>query len=388
MKGPLDSNRRRRQTCGGMATESKLRVWTEAGLIDEAAAARIRDFEAANERPVALWAMVGLGLLALALGIILVVSANWDRIPDAVKLSVHFALTAAAAAAAWWGAARSKPWLAEGSLFLLGALVLAGIGLHAQVYQLTGPLWHALLLWLALMTPALLLGGSTRLTGIGWALMTLGAMLSVALDHAEARGPWLWVHGAAMATPALLVALSCVPRLASAFAAGVREIAIIALLAAASIAHFGWASEVPGSEAADMALRFILPALAAALALLSNRRTGTMPQGLLLALVAGPTLAAALALAVPHPDIWVSRLLGVLTFAALWGWIAREASADGRSALFAVAVAAIAIRIFVIYIELFGSLAATGGGLIAGGALLVLLAVAWRRIVSRRKPVA
>jgi len=371
-----------------MGIDRKLQAWTEAGLIDEAAATRIRAFEAQQARPVALWAMVGLGLLALALGIILVVSANWDLIPEAVKLAVHMSLTAMAAAAAWWGASRAKPWLAEGALFLLGALVLAGIGLHAQVYQLTGPLWHALLLWTILMTPALLLGGKTRLTGTGWALMAMGAMLSLALDHAEERGPWLWIHGLAMATPALLVALSFLPRLAPAFGAAVREIAIVALLAAASIAHFGWASEVTGTEASEMALRFVLPALAAMLAILVNRRTGAMQPGLLLALVAGPTLAAALALAVPHPDVWVSRLVGVMTFTMLWGFIAREASATGRSALFAVAIAAIAIRIFIIYIELFGSLAATGGGLIAGGVLLVVLALAWRRIVSRRKPAA
>ena len=134
-----------------------------------------------------------------------------------------------------------------------------------------------------------------------------------------------------------------------------------------------------------MALRFVLPALAAALAILLGRRSLVFPPALLVPLVGLPTLAAALALAIPHPDIWLSRLIGVILFAGMWGAIARAASAAGWSALFAVAIAAIAIRIFIVYIELFGSLAATGGGLIAGGALLVVLALAWRRIVAREK---
>lgn len=368
-----------------MTLDSKLRTWKAAGLITEDVETQIRAFEAREERPVALWAMVGLGLFALALGIVLVVSANWDRIPDAAKLGIHMALTAATAAVAWWGAANARLWLAEASLFLLSALVLAGIGLHSQVYQLTGPLWQALLLWLGLMTPALLLGGQTRLTGYAWASLAVAGPLAFASDHAAAKGIWLWVHGGAMAIPALLVALSFLPRIAPPFAGAIREIGIIVLLAAVCIAHFGWASEVKREEASEMALRFVLPALAAALAILLGRRSLVFPPALLVPLVGLPTLAAALALAIPHPDIWLSRLFGVILFAGMWGAIARAASAASWSALFAVAIAAIAIRIFIVYIELFGSLAATGGGLIAGGALLVVLALAWRRIVAREK---
>ena len=373
-----------RQTRPRMSLNRKLAAWEAAGLISEAAATEIRAFEARERRPVALWAIVGLGLLALALGILLMVSANWDRIPDALKLGTHIALAAAAAGTVWWAIAQSRPWLAEAALFMLGALVLAGIALQSQVYQLVGPLWQPLLLWLALMTPAMLLVGQTRLTGHAWALLAIAGPLALAIENADGKGIWLWAHGAAMATPAVLVILSFLPRIAAAFATAVRETAIIVLLAAASIAHFGWASEVTPAEAGEMAVRFVLPVLAAVAATLLSRRRAPAYMALWPPLLVAPVLAAALALAVPHPDVWVSRFVGVLLFAAVWGWIAREAARAGWNALFAVAVAAIAIRIFVIYIELFGSLAATGGGLIAGGALLIALALVWRRLVSRR----
>lgn len=49
----------------------------------------------------------------------------------------------------------------------------------------------------------------------------------------------------------------------------------------------------------------------------------------------------------------------------MWGVAARAAGEDGWRLLFGTAVAAIAIRLFIIYFELFGSLASTGLGLVA-----------------------
>ena len=64
----------------------------------------------------------------------------------------------------------------------------------------------------------------------------------------------------------------------------------------------------------------------------------------------------------------------------MWGLVAHAASESGWRALFGVAIAAIAIRIFIVYFELFGTLATTGAGLIAGGLLLIALALGWRRV--------
>jgi hypothetical protein len=156
------------------------------------------------------------------------------------------------------------------------------------------------------------------------------------------------------------------------------------MMALASIAHFGWASTITGPQALDNAIRLVLPALVAAVAIGLARRGG-LPPPLVLPLLAAPVLAVGLALAIPHPDTAGSRLAGVLVFGALWGAVARGAAAAGWSALFAIAIAAIAVRIFIVYVELFGSLAATGLGLVGGGALVVALAAGWHRIVRGRQ---
>jgi len=372
-----------------VSLDRKLDAWIEAGLVDKATADSIRAHESASERPTALWAISGLGLLALVLGILLVISANWDRIADWVKLSTHMALLCGAAAAAFRTARAGRPWASETALFLTAMLVLGGIALHAQVYQLTGPAWHAFLLWLALAGPALLIGGQTRLTGTLFAAMALAGPVGMAVDTVDDGGLWRLAQGAAMAAPGALIALSLAHRqLAPGFRLALRETGIVVTLGAASIAHFAWASTITPAQAMDNAIRLLPPAAIAILTAGLAQRSTEWPRALLLPLIVAPVLATTLALAIPHPDHMVSRLVGVTIFIGLWASVAQGAATSGWNALFAVAVAAIGLRIFIIYIELFGSLAATGGGLILGGALVVGLTWLWNRIVRARKSVA
>lgn len=369
-----------------MSLDSRLDAWVEAGLLDLAAADRIRAFEGSRERPVARYAIAGLGLFAVLLGVILLISANWDQIPHGLKLAAHLLLLLGAGAL-HWGTRERRPRVAEGALFLFAGLILAGIALQSQVYQLTGPAWHALLLWLALAAPALLLGGRTRLTGIALAVAALLGPAVMAVDTVDQGGLWRLAQGAAMAVPALLLLLASVlDGERPGFRIALRDAGLVTLLGGASIAHFAWASNITAAQAADNAVRLAPAALACLAALLAARtRPDLLPRPLHLPLFLGAPLAFGLALAIPHPDSTASRLIGVAIFVALWAAVARGAAAAGLNSLFAVAIAAIALRIFIIYLELFGSLAATGGGLVAGGFLLVVLSWAWHRIVTARK---
>lgn len=370
-----------------MSLERKLQSWIEAGLIDSASASRILAHESADRRPVALWAVAGLGLFALLLGVLLLISANWDSIPDWLKLGVHMALLAGAAMAHWQARRSGRVWVAEALLFAFAGLVAGGIALQAQIYQQTGPAWQPLMLWLGIAGPALLAGGTTRLTGLLLALAGLVAPAAMAFDTMHQGGAWRLAQGAAMAAPPLLVLLSLLAgRQRPGFRMALKETGVVAILAGASIVHLAWAAHITSADALDNAVR-LLPVVAACLAaILAARQPGSdIPAPLVLPLLAAPLVATALALALPHPDTAASRLAGVAVFALLWAAVAQGAVRSGLNSLFAVAVAAIGIRIFLIYLELFGSLAATGGGLVAGGALLVGLSWGWHRIVAGRK---
>jgi uncharacterized membrane protein len=366
--------------------ERKLAAWRAAGLIDAATADAIAAHEAAAARPVALWAAVGLGLLALALGVVLVIAANWDRIPDAVKLGVHLAAMAAAAGAAWRGLRGDRLWLGEGALFGLGALTLGGVALHAQIYGQTGPLWEALAAWAVLMTPAILLAGRTRLTA--YALAALLALLAISYGDAPGPRSTLLADNLRLALPPALVALSLViadPD-REPFVRGLREAGLALLLGGASLAHLLWAQSWTASDVGDALARLPLAALVALAAAHGARRLGGADAAVVATGVLAAAGAVAVTFAIPHGDNPAARFVGVLSYFALWGLVARAAARHGWRALFGLAVAALALRLFIVYLELFYDLASTGLGLILGGLLLIALAAGWRRVMARVAP--
>ncbi len=363
-----------------MALDQKLSDWQAAGLIDTATAQAIAAHEAAEARPLARWAAVAIGLLALALGGSLLVAANWDVIPAALKLAVHGAATIAAAAVAWF--AERRPRLREAALFLLGGLVVAGVSLQDQIYQIPQPVWSLLGLSALLVAPAILLAGATRLTAIGWGLQLAVAAVAYVGDMPRDMSAATILAGnlPAALPPALILLSLLMPPERRQFALGLRDTGLALLLAGASLAHFGWAVAVPARDAAAMATRLPLALGVSLVSILLAKRSPVLRAALGAAAIAVP-----LAIAIPHGDALGPRLFGAFAFLGLWAVVARAASAEGWRALFGIAVAAIALRLFVIYFELFGSLASTGIGLVAGGALLVGLALAWDRVVRKTR---
>lgn len=366
---------------GIMALGDKLNEWQAAGLIDAAAAARIQAHEDAHAPPVWLWAVAGLGFLALALGIVAVIGSNWDAIPAAVKLGTHFLLMVGAAVAAWIGMRRRRRWLGEGALFLLACLSLGGLALQAQIYQLSGEIWRLLMTWLALAGPALLLAGRTRLTAFGFSGMAIWAMASCAAAMDGSSASERLIQGVAMAAPWLLVAIGAFYTARRPFGGGLTEAGLVVILPAVSLAHLAWAGTVTGGDAGQMLVRMIPVAAAAALALWLVVRFERLPRDIAVSLLSGPAIALALAICIPHGDDWPSRLVGALIYGAMWAAVGYTAARAGYRLLFGVAVGAVAVRLFIVYFELFGSLAMTGLGLIAAGVLLILLAYASRRLL-------
>ena len=158
-------------------SERKLNKWLDAGLIDSETAQRIRQYEAERSRPVGLWSLIGLGALAIGLGIISVVAANWDDIPGMVRLTIHGLLMAAVAAAIFWLQPRKGflgLYVKDVLLFVLAVLGATFFGHLGQVYQTSSPLWQPLAMWLLLFSPLMLLAGRGWLISALWIAGLLG----------------------------------------------------------------------------------------------------------------------------------------------------------------------------------------------------------------------
>ena len=361
----------------------KIQAWRAAGLIDEATAKRLIDYEAEHARPLALWAVFGIGALAIGLGIVSVVAANWEDIPGQVRLSIHFALLVGLGAGLVLREKRlsaMSAWACEALLFVLAVLGLTFFGHLGQVYQTSSPLWQPLATWLLLFGPALLIFGR------GWPVAALlgGAAIFCAWNFALDQSGLLfgrkedpsWLPAAvATALPGVLAPFAAWMRLRAGRGEFWKQLELVALLYAVGgasfaciVASFGGFDE--GLEPNGIASQLVRAAAAILFALLiAIARPGA--SGRISAyIMAGAGVTMALALAVDNIDILAAAL-----FMALWIGIAAAALSLAMRVAFQMAVAVVAIRLIILSFELASDLLLSGFGLIISG--LLILGVAW-----------
>jgi uncharacterized membrane protein len=127
-----------------------LTTWTEAGLIDEETAARIRAFELEHAKSTGLrWPIrlaLGFGALMLGAGVLLFVSAHWDTLSPQARFALVICLVAAFHIA---GATVAERFPGMGTtLHAVGTVALgAGIFLAGQIFNLDEHWPGGLMLW-------------------------------------------------------------------------------------------------------------------------------------------------------------------------------------------------------------------------------------------------
>src|SRR3546814_11056721 len=107
-----------------MDLERGLQAWLASGLIDAATADAIRAHEGAARTPWGRWAVIALGLLAVALGIALVLASHCPPFPGGLQLAVPLLLTVIATAVTWRPDLRGPFMTGSGMPFLLGGVCL------------------------------------------------------------------------------------------------------------------------------------------------------------------------------------------------------------------------------------------------------------------------
>jgi hypothetical protein len=114
------------------SVEQHLRRWLDARLLDEAAAARIREYERetapAEGRPGVLEVLVYLGLAVAAAGAVILVSTSWDELRDWARVAVLVVPGLLALALGWGLKASGSPGTHRGGhiALLVGGAMLAG----------------------------------------------------------------------------------------------------------------------------------------------------------------------------------------------------------------------------------------------------------------------
>jgi uncharacterized membrane protein len=371
----------------------KLKVWEAAGLVDAATAARIRDWESTHASPVAMRAVIGIAVLAIGLGLISVVAANWDAVAGVARLGIHFALMVGLAV--WlWRKSGVGGMAAEGGLFVFGMLGLTFFGHIGQVYQTDSPLWQPLALWLVLFAPAILLRGT------GW----LNALLLMVVMVTAAWGFMAWTVGLqprldridetvrivlTLASPVLLAGLAAWAHTRSArevFWRRLGELALVYAVGGASLfaiasADGPWRSDEESTRLLWSVIVTASVTLVTAWLVRTFRRDaeGRIVAGLWLGLAAMPLLAYALS---------GNKVVAALLFMALWAGIAFAALRAGWRGAFQAAVGIVALRLVLLSFELGGDLLTSGAGLIASGLLILGVAGLALKVSKRYAPEA
>ncbi|HEY6307582.1 MAG TPA: DUF2157 domain-containing protein [Candidatus Angelobacter sp.] len=175
-----------------MSRERDLERWVEAGLIDPAAAERIREFEKNAGRGRLGWpAMlaVGFGVILLCAGVLLFVAAHWDELSPAQRFSLVLGMVAVFHLAA--SLLGGKVPAMGVALHVAGTAALgAGIYLAGQIFNLEEHWPGGIMLWAlgAVLAWVILRQWPQALLAAVLIPWWLGGEWSLATDHY--RGAW------------------------------------------------------------------------------------------------------------------------------------------------------------------------------------------------------
>lgn len=365
--------------------DRRVREWHDAAIIDAATLERIRAHEACREGHA--WVGFGIaavGVVALLTGIISIVAANWDFLSDNVKLAGYFSLQILVGVLFVRAESKLGIWR-EMVLIIFASLFLAGIALVGQVYNLSGPWWQTLLFWLLLALPPACAAHSYVLPFL-WSLTIL---VTSVVWSIEASG-WSELErvGCTLTSPFVLISASLLSTRLGVLRQEFRKALIVSgigalLLPGALWADFTWNFGSFGVAPGKPYL--LLPSIGALASAALSLARPAVPLSLrattaCLLLFAAAYLTAPLLLApaslLPEP---LGELLGALGFIALWALAAAAAVMASMRRLFNVASFAIAVRVVVTYFQVFGTLTATGLGLIISGLVIISVGLLWNR---------
>jgi len=379
-------------------SQRKLQAWQDAGLIDAETVRRILDHESAHAKPLGLWAIIGIGALAIGLGLISVVAANWDEIAGTIRLAIHFSLMIGAAGWLFWqyrsedDGGIGKRFFSDAGLFILGALALTFFGHLGQVYQTSSPLWQPLLFWLVLFTPALLMLGRGWFAALAWMAAVAGTAVSFAEWYVGKVGELPALYGALLLSiPPLVVAGAAWMRAGngrSDFWLRLEQIALT--LTVISVALFHLLAELTGGQYSGTEFRFVSTAMiqivtfglaAAAILLMPEGRGEHSAQSR--RAVAIILVAAAISNLLAALNGGFSEALAAIIFMGFWAVIAGVSLHANWRAIFQAAIGILAIRLIVLSFQLGIDLLGSGVGLILAG--LLTLGIAWGAVRFSRQ---
>jgi len=370
----------------------KLKEWASAGLITAEQGDAIHAYEEQKRGGRFGRGMIGLALFSILMGVLSIIASNWHAIPGEVKICVHVLLNLGIGGFALWADKQGKDIFREGAALVFMGLTFTLIVLIGQVYQLDGSFADALIFWFIITLPFFILMGKTYMTTVPWVLAMLTTLFYVVFEKLEYFLSDVYQNfvGAALIVllPLAFMAMGTngwLIRVREALASVLLRSGFIFTALVSSVVLIAWQEYTDIREYEDVILSqvqvliiMLMGFAGIAAHALYHRFYVSEPALKVGAIFAGVSLLCSTIPAL-IPTIGAA-LLSALLFIGYWmfvGWLAQMA---GKMRIVSLAITLIAIRIFVAYIELFGSLMNTGIGMIVGGIVLLGLMYGARKL--------
>lgn len=369
----------------------RLEAWVEKGLINAAQAEAVLKFEKADAAPWAMYGMAGIGVTTILTGIVSLIAGNWEYLGDAAKLIGYFLLQAVLGFAFLRTASKPGVWR-ESSLSLFAFGFLAGIGLIAQVFHLSGDGWRALTLWLVITLPAVL-QAEGRLFSNAWVLVLIYTSWVWATSR-QLQLPEGVRLSVAASIPMVLTGVGFLAerwiKLPHAFRVAIRTWGLASMILAGTItANVLW-NFIDKNDYAKIVPYLAIPWSALIFATIASLLRGNQVSKALristavLLLVWGVYVTMPFLINQTEVLSKIARqLVGAAGFIVVGALAAISAALGGFRKLYDLATLAIAGRLVCIYFEVFGTMASTGIGLIITGVFILGLARLWQKHRSR-----
>ena len=328
--------------------------------------------------------LTGVGIFAIFIGIVSIVASNWRAIPPEAKLLGHFVLNAGVA----WYMLRvdelKRPIVKDASVLLLFGLFLTFIALIGQIYQLHGDLHVTLLFWTAICTPFIWIYGRTYTVAMPWLIAVLAA-LCTNIDARLADAPDTLVLISSLLVfylpPALLLASKApwILRHREGFAKTFRRLGLWLPALFATCATFMY---YDGDRIIiyHTALITLMALGMAAIFVMFRPRDKSDPEQVDLwsyLLISGGMIMLPFVVPTLESDVVAAAL-----FVVYWIYIAWLGARIHSSHVTDWAIRLIVLRLFIVYLEVFGSMLMNGFGLVISGILLLVILKFLNKIVA------
>lgn len=370
-----------------MKLAKKLSEWEQIKLIDEKQKSAILAYESRQGKNRLPFILSALAVFCIGLGILSLIASNWQEIPDSLKLSADILLLGLTAVGAYRFYNRGK-WYFEALVIGYATLILASIGLVGQVFQLQPVGLRAYLLWSVLVLPTALFSKKAVLPLVWIPVFVISgldtlfdfAWFDKAIDFLESGLPY-----AGILTRLILLAFLSAGHLSESrlpvwkkswkFWLVVSTALVTVVMDFGGMYYYGFGS----SRTFPLLYEGIAAAIVILLLLLlfvRNVQTRTPP-----------TMAAILATMIFYA--FVSRFVSghlnhdILGFALTMSILAEIIYFGFKQdcpKIVNAAGALAALRIFGVYLQVFGSLLTTGLGLISSGLVLLLTVGIWNKL--------